>query len=75
MGADSGDPVSGRYGGAFTFYSGDTHEKEPRDSKTTSQWYMLTGYSDWRGRGLFFDSQIDIAYGDLNGKRTLEIDA
>ena len=74
MGMDGGDPSSGRYGGAFTFYAGDTHEKEPRNSSTTSQWYMLTGYSDWRGRGLFFDSQLSIGYGNLNGKRTLSID-
>ncbi|HEY2032488.1 MAG TPA: autotransporter domain-containing protein [Rhizomicrobium sp.] len=74
LGMDGGDPTSGRYGGALTFYAGSTHEKEPRDSSTNSQWYMLTGYSDWRGRHLFFDSQIDIGYGNLNGKRKLTID-
>ena len=74
MGLDGGDPSSGRYGGAFTFYAGSTREKQPRDSSTDSQWYMLTGYSDWRGRGLFFDSQVNIGYGNLNGKRRLSID-
>ena len=74
VGMDGGDISSGRYGGALTFYAGDTHEKVPRDSKTNSQWYLLTGYSDWRGRGLFFDSQISIGYGNLDTKRTLSID-
>lgn len=74
MGADGGSISSGRYGGAFTFYAGDTSEKYPRESKTTSEWYMLTGYTDWRGKGLFFDSQVSIGYGHLDGRRTLIID-
>jgi len=74
MGMDGGSITSGRYGAAFTFYAGDTSEKAPRESKTTSQWYMLTGYTDWRGKGLFFDSQVSVGYGHLDGKRTLIID-
>jgi hypothetical protein len=74
VGMDSGSISSGRYGAALTFYAGNTHEKEPRLSKTASEWYMLTGYSDWRGKGLFFDSQISVAYGNLRGKRTISID-
>jgi hypothetical protein len=69
LGMDAGDPADGRYGGAFTFFSGDADEKAPRDSKTTSQWYMATGYTDWRGKGLFLDSQLTVGYGDLEGKR------
>ncbi len=75
MGMDTGDRTDGRYGGAFTFFSGDTAEKSPRDSKTTSQWYMLTGYTDWRGKGMFFDSQLSAGYGNLDGKRFLNISA
>ncbi|MBS0274995.1 MAG: autotransporter domain-containing protein [Proteobacteria bacterium] len=74
VGGDGGSISSGRYGAALTFYTGDTHEKVPRDSKTTSEWYMLTGYSDWRGKGLFFDSQINVGYGTLKGRRVLSID-
>jgi hypothetical protein len=74
VGMDGGSISSGRYGAALTFYTGDTHEKVPRTSKTTSEWYMLTGYSDWRGKGLFFDSQINIGYGNLKGRRVLSID-
>lgn len=73
LGMDGGSISSGRYGGALTFYAGDTNEKVPRLSKTQSEWYMLTGYQDWRGRGLFFDSQINIGYGHLDGKRTFPI--
>jgi hypothetical protein len=69
LGMDGGAPASGRYGLAFTFYSGDTSEKDPRDTKTTSQWYMLTGYTDWRGRGFFFDSQLSVGYGSVDGQR------
>ncbi|HEY1631659.1 MAG TPA: autotransporter domain-containing protein [Rhizomicrobium sp.] len=72
LGMDGGSPSSGRYGVAFTFYSGDTSEKEPRDSKTTSEWYMLTGYSDWRGKGFFFDSNLSIGYGSIDGKRVFD---
>ena len=74
VGGDGGSISSGRYGVALTFYTGDTHEKVPRTSKTTSEWYLLTGYSDWRGKGLFFDSQINIGYGNLKGRRVLSID-
>jgi Autotransporter beta-domain len=74
LGMDAGDPANGRYGGAFTFFSGDTSEKAPRDTKTTSEWYMLTGYTDWRGKGFFFDSQITAGYGSIDGRRYLNID-
>ena len=73
MGMDSGAPSAGRYGAAFTFFSGGTSEKAPRTSKTTSEWFMLTGYTDWRGKGLFFDSQLSAGYGQLTGKRSLVI--
>ncbi|MGH6870242.1 MAG: autotransporter domain-containing protein [Rhizomicrobium sp.] len=74
LGIDGGSPAAGRYGGAFTFYSGDTSEKTPRDTKTTSEWYMLTGYSDWRGKGLFVDSQLTVGYGSIDGKRYFNFD-
>jgi hypothetical protein len=73
LGADSGDPHDGRYGAAFTFYSGTTSEKAPRTSKTLSDWVMLTGYSDWRGHGIFFDSQLSAGYGQITGKRSIVI--
>ncbi len=34
---------------------------------------MLTGYTDWRGKGLFFDSNINVGYGDLSGHRFINI--
>src|SRR6202042_2259578 len=70
---DAGNPSDGRYGGAFTFYSGDTNEKTPRDTKTTSEWYMFTGYTDWRGKGLFVDSQLNAGYGSIEGKRFFDL--
>jgi outer membrane autotransporter protein len=70
LGMDVGDPHDGRYGAALTFYSGDTNER-PRTSRTNSEWYMLTGYSDWRSKGMFFDSQISAGYGSIDGKRTM----
>jgi len=69
LGLDGGSPASGRFGGAFTFYSGDTSEKAPRDTKTTSEWYMLSAYSDWRGKGLFVDSNVTVGYGSIDGRR------
>ena len=72
LGMDGGSPVGGRYGAAFTFYSGDTSEKAPRDTKTTSEWYMLTGYTDWRGKGFFLDSQLSVAYGNIDGTRDFD---
>ena len=61
----------GWYGGALSFYSGDIDESAPRDSQTETQWYMLTGYTDWRGKHLFLDTQATIGYGNLLGKRTI----
>ena len=33
---------------------------------------MLTGYSDWRGKGFFLDSQLSIGYGSIDGKRQFD---
>jgi hypothetical protein len=73
LGMDGGDPKSGWYGGAFTFYSGDVVEALPRDSHTNTLWYMLSGYTDWRGRGLFLDTKLDVGYVNLKSKRFLNL--
>jgi outer membrane autotransporter protein len=73
LGADTGNPRNGRYGAAFQFYSGDTNEKGPRTDKTNSEWLMLTGYTDWRGRGFFFDSQASMGYAQLRGQRFINV--
>ncbi len=73
LGLDGGSPRGGWYGGAFTFYSGDIVESLPRASKTQSEWYMLTAYSEWSGRHVFFDSQASLAYGNFTGSRTLSV--
>jgi Autotransporter beta-domain len=73
MGMDTGDPVDGRYGGAFTFFAGQDTSKEPVFDKTDSQWYLATGYTDWRGRGLFLDTQITAGYGNLTGQRFITL--
>ena len=71
MGADSGSPKNGRYGGGFTFFAGNVTENKPRDSKTNIEWYMLSLYSDWRGRVLFFNSQANAGYGSFSGDRKI----
>jgi hypothetical protein len=73
MGMDDGDPVDGRYGGAFTFFTGGMSQKEPTSAKTSSEYYLLTGYTDWRGKGLFIDTQGTVGYGNLKGKRYLNL--
>ena len=62
---DAGSARDGWYGGALTFYSGDVIETLPRESDTNVQWYMLTGYTDWRGKHVFFDTKLDLGYGNL----------
>jgi hypothetical protein len=74
LGFDSGNPRSGRYGGAFTFFSGDQTSKGPNLTKTTNEFYMLTGYTDWRGKGLFLDSQLSVGFANLNGRRRLALE-
>ena len=73
LGMDEGSAAGGWYGAAFTFYTGDIAEGGDRVSKTSSLWYMLTAYSDWRGKGLFFDSQLTLGYGNLKGKRFVDL--
>lgn len=73
LGADDGDPRNGRYGAALTFFSGDQNNKGPNFTKTTNEWYLLSGYTDWRGKGFFLDSQLSAGYGKLNGKRFLHL--
>ena len=71
LGVDGGGPRNGWYGGAFTFYTGDVQQQLPRTSKTNSQWFMLTGYSHWQGRKVFFDTQLSAGYGQFNSERPL----
>ena len=73
VGLDTGSPAGGWYGAAFSFYSGDVAEGGDRNSRAQSLWYMFTGYTDWRGRGLFFDSQVNLGLGDIKGKRFISL--
>ncbi|HYJ36722.1 MAG TPA: autotransporter domain-containing protein, partial [Rhizomicrobium sp.] len=73
LGADGGSPRNGWYGGAFTFYSGDIIQDQPRATRTNTQWYMLSGYTDWRGKRAFLDTQISAAYGDFSETRSLNV--
>lgn len=76
LGLDAGAPDAGWYGAAFTFYTGDVQAGRTGttpNSKTGELWYLLTGYSDWRGRGLFVDTQVSVGYGQLKGKRFLTL--
>lgn len=73
LGLDGGDPKIGWYGGALSFYSGDIVEAYPRDSHANVLTYMLTGYTDWRGRGLFLDTKLDVAYMTTKQKRYIAL--
>ena len=73
LGMDGGDPRNGRYGAAFTFFSGNVDEKAPRLSRTSTLWYMVTGYTDWRGKGFFLDSQASVGLSSLSTKRSIRI--
>jgi len=73
VGADEGDASVGRYGGAFTFFSGGMSAKAPLLQKTSSEWYMATGYTDWHGQVFFLDTQATVGYAHLTGSRTLDL--
>ena len=73
LGMDGGSPRNGRYGAALTFYSGNVDEKAPRLSRSSTLWYMLTGYTDWRGKGFFLDSQLSVGLTSLSTRRTIRI--
>ncbi len=75
LGIDGGTPKYGWYGAALTFYTGDVGEIV-RNSHTNQQWYVLSGYSSWRGKGLFLNTKIDAGYGNFDSKRyiTLQTD-
>ncbi|MBN9555541.1 MAG: autotransporter outer membrane beta-barrel domain-containing protein, partial [Alphaproteobacteria bacterium] len=73
LGLDFGSARDGWYGGALTYYSGDVSETLPRSSLTHEQWYMLTGYSDWRGKHIFIDSTASVGYGSFVGNRTMVV--
>jgi hypothetical protein len=73
IGADEGDALDGRYGGAFTFFSGGMSAKAPLLQKTDSEWYMATGYTDWHGGVFFLDTQATVGYAHLTGSRTIDI--
>ncbi len=72
VGLDAGISArDGWYGGALSVYSGDVSETLPRASLTHEFWYMLTGYTDWRGRHVFLDTTGTVGYGSLDGNRDL----
>ncbi len=71
LGVDAGSPRNGWYGGAFTFYSGDVSQLLPRATKTQTEWYMLSGYTEWRGKHVFLDTNISAAYGNFSETRSL----
>ncbi len=73
LGVDGGSPRNGWYGGAFTFYSGDVTQQLPRATRTNTEWFMLTGYTDWRGKHVFLDTQVSAAYGDFSEIRALDV--
>ena len=73
FGLDTGSAQGGWYGGAISFYSGDVSETLPRNSLTHEKWYMLTAYSDWRGKHIFLDSTGSVGYGSFNGNRSLNV--
>lgn len=73
LGVDAGSPRNGWYGAAFTFYTGDVSQVQPRLTKTETEWFMLTGYSHWQGRKVFVDSQLAVAYGDFTGNRGINV--
>jgi hypothetical protein len=73
LGMDVGSGRGGWYGGALSFYSGDVNETLPRASQTHEQWYLLTGYSDWRGKHVFFDTTGSLGYGSFKGNRTMVV--
>ncbi|MDB5734270.1 MAG: hypothetical protein JWN16_907 [Alphaproteobacteria bacterium] len=71
LGVDAGSPRNGWYGGAFTFYSGDVSQLLPRATKTQTEWYMLTGYTEWKGKHFFLDTTASAAYGNFSETRSL----
>jgi hypothetical protein len=73
LGADEGDSADGRYGGAFTFFSGGMSAKAPLLQKTNSEWYMATGYTDWHGQVFFLDTQATVGYAHLTGARIIDL--
>jgi len=73
VGVDAGGPRTGWFGGAFTFYSGDVDQLLPRATRTETEWYMLTGYTDWRGKHVFLDTQLSAAYGNFTETRSITV--
>ena len=51
----------------LTFYSGDVTKSCRAPARTNTEWYMLTGYTDWRGKHVFLDTQLSAAYGNFDG--------
>jgi hypothetical protein len=74
IGADGGSASGGWYGGALTFFTGDIGELGNRHGQTQSEWYMLSGYTDWRGRGLFLDTNLGGGVAQFKTKRIIDID-
>jgi len=73
LGTDTGDPADGRYGAAFTFFSGGSSTHDEVISKTAQEFYMATFYTNWRGRGLFFDSQVTAGWAHLASERFIDV--
>jgi hypothetical protein len=44
-----------------------------RNAHANEQWYILSLYSSWRGKGLFLDTKIDAGYGRIDSKRLIAL--
>lgn len=72
IGMDAGNPSTGWYGGALTYFSGDVNEigKASHENQT---WVVGTGYASVRGHGWFFDAKMDAGYGHIKGLRHIKL--
>ena len=71
LGVEWGALSTGRYGVGYTFFSGESTESHPRDTKTNGDWNMVSGYAAWRAGDFFFTPQVSIGNGAFQSRRTI----
>lgn len=72
LGADTGSPRYGWYGLSMSFYNSNVKETG-RDAHNNQLWVTLSGYTSWRGRHMFLDSNIGVGYSRIRGVRYINL--
>jgi hypothetical protein len=71
-GIDYNLPATGHFGAAFTYYRGDTHERDQPEDTSVAQWFMVSPYLGLRLGDFFVNGQFDAGVANIGNSRFVD---